>query len=120
MEGEGAAREAGGACRCAAVPVQTFGAPGQPEESDTIHQTRIRCFWIQSRRRALTQTGNSAHFWMLALIVRSDIGRHCRQEDSDTVTHCQWHRPASPRIPPTVLELRRSIIHAFPPQLLAN
>lgn len=37
MEGEGAARETGGACLT--VPVQTSGAPGQPEEPDTIHQT---------------------------------------------------------------------------------
>lgn len=69
VEGEGPARETGGACLT--VPVQTSGAPGQPEEPDTIHQILIRCFWIQSGRRALTQTGNSAHFWMMALIMRA-------------------------------------------------
>lgn len=86
MEGEGPARETGGAC-LTALPCQCRPLA---HPSDTIHQTLIRFFWIQSRRRALTRTGNSAPFWMMGLIVRApDIRRHCRQEGSDTVTDCQ-------------------------------
>lgn len=63
---------------CAAVPVQTFGAPGQPEESEPIHQTLIRRFWTRSRRCALTRTGNCAHFL--------DDGSHraCARRQADT------------------------------------
>lgn len=84
---------------CAAVPVQTFGAPGQPEEPDTIHQT-LNPLLLEPVKEAARSPKQVILlvFWMMALLVRApDVRRHRRQEDSNTVTGCQRHRPASRR-----------------------